>query len=239
MKELMMTEKENKELRITSVELVDIINQFRKAESESIGKEYKELQHKDFMKKIRKELEILKTLGLKDDEIFLTGSYIDKQNREKPCYSLNCQGVKYIMDSCRSRDKIAIAKVFNKISNGKEISICKNKPEYDFIGGVINSLKAFGIKKYVTQYIVNNDKGTNYRIDLYLPELNIAIEYDENNHNCYTYEQQEGRQKEIEDKLGCKFIRVSDRNNLFYNIGLVIREIGLYFNPRKELADVA
>ena len=45
--------------------------------------------------------------------------------------------------------------------------------------------------------------------------------------------------KEIEDKLGCKFIRVSDRNNLFYNIGLVIREIGLYFNPRKELADVA
>lgn len=70
MKELMMTEKENKELRITSVELVDIINQFRKAESESIGKEYKELQHKDFMKKIRKELEILKILGLKDDEIF-------------------------------------------------------------------------------------------------------------------------------------------------------------------------
>lgn len=43
MKELMITEKENKELRITSVELVDIINQFRKAESESIGKEYKEL----------------------------------------------------------------------------------------------------------------------------------------------------------------------------------------------------
>lgn len=56
MKELMMTEKENKELRITSVELVDIINQFRKAESESIGKEYKELQHKDFIEKLRKEL---------------------------------------------------------------------------------------------------------------------------------------------------------------------------------------
>ena len=55
----------------------------------------------------------------------------------------------------------------------------------------------------------------------------------------YTYEQQEGRQKEIEGKLGCKFIRVSDKNNLFYNIGLVIREIGLYSNPRKELADVS
>lgn len=127
MEELMMIEKENKELRITSVELVDIINQFRKAESETVGKEYKELKHKSFMEKIRKELEVLKTLGLKDDEIFLPKSYIDKQNQERPCYSLNSQGVKYIMDSCRSRDKIAIAKVFNKISNGKEISICKKQ----------------------------------------------------------------------------------------------------------------
>lgn len=31
-----------------------------------------------------------------------------------------------------------------------------------------------------------------------MPYFNIAIEYDENNHKNYTYEQQEGRQKEIE-----------------------------------------
>lgn len=29
-----------------------------------------------------------------------------------------------------------------------------------------------------------------YKIDYYLPSLNIAIEYDENKHKGYTYEQQ-------------------------------------------------
>lgn len=76
----LMIRKENEELRITSLELVDIINQFRKVESETIGKQYKELKHKDFMKKIRKELEVLKTLGLEDKGNFSPGSYIDKRN---------------------------------------------------------------------------------------------------------------------------------------------------------------
>jgi len=220
----LMIRKENEELRITSLELVDIINQFRKVESETIGKQYKELKHKDFMKKIRKELEVLKTLGLEDKGIEVE-SYIDKQNQERPCFSLNSQGLKYIMDTCRSRDKIAMAQIFNEMTNGREVSVCKNRPEHDFIDGLINSLKAFGIEEYKTQYVIKNDKGANYKIDLYLPELNIAIEYDENGHKNYTYEQQEGRQKEIEQELGCKFIRVSDKDNLFYNIGLVIKEI--------------
>lgn len=56
MGELMIIEKENKELRITSVELVDIINQFRKVESETVGKECKELKHKSFMEKNKKRI---------------------------------------------------------------------------------------------------------------------------------------------------------------------------------------
>ena len=43
---------------IKSTELVEIINSFRELEGKS------ELQHYDFMKKIRKEIETLKTLGL-------------------------------------------------------------------------------------------------------------------------------------------------------------------------------
>ena len=37
----------DKELRITSVELVDIINDFRKLESETTDRIYVKLQHKD------------------------------------------------------------------------------------------------------------------------------------------------------------------------------------------------
>ena len=58
--------------------------------------------------------------------------------------------------------------------------------------------------------------------------MNIAIEYDENGHANYTYEQHEGRQKEIENKLGCRFIRVTDNNSDEYNISLVIKEIFLF-----------
>lgn len=66
-----------------------------------------------------------------------------------------------------------------------------------------------------------------YRIDLYIESLNVAIEYDENDHKKYSYEQQEGRQKEIETKLNCKFIRVSDKESDLYNIGLIIKEMFL------------
>jgi very-short-patch-repair endonuclease len=64
-----------------------------------------------------------------------------------------------------------------------------------------------------------------YRIDYYIKDLNIAIEYDENEHKNYTYEQQELRQAEIEKELGCRFIRVSDKNSDEYNIGLIIKEL--------------
>lgn len=223
MKELTIFKNENRETRINSVELIEIINQFRQLESETTEKDYKELQHKSFMGKIRSELEVLKTLGLDYSKSFKESFYIDKQGKNRPCYSLNSQGLKFIIDSCRTRDKIPLSKIFNEISNCDEISICKNKPEYEFVDAIINSLKPFGIKKYETQYIVKSNERTNYRIDLYLPELNLAIEYDENEHNGYSYENQEGRQQEIENKLNCKFIRVSDRNNLFYNVGYVIK----------------
>ena len=64
-----------------------------------------------------------------------------------------------------------------------------------------------------------------FLIDYYISNLNIAIEYDENGHKNYSHEAQEGRQKKIEKELGCRFIRVSDKNSDEYNIGLVIKEI--------------
>lgn len=103
--------------------------------------------------------------------------------------------------------------------------IVESRNEIEFTNKLMSLLEPFGIKDFKPQYIVKNYKGTNYKIDLYIPSLNIAIEYDENNHRNYTYEQHEGRQKEIEDKLGCRFIRVSDKNSNEYNIGYVIKEM--------------
>lgn len=89
----------NKELRITSIELVDIINEFRILESESTGKKYVELQHKDFMKKIRKELEVLEALNLQDEGKISLVEYEDKKGEKRPCYSLNRDGMLQILNS--------------------------------------------------------------------------------------------------------------------------------------------
>ena len=95
----------------------------------------------------------------------------------------------------------------------------KPRKELEFLDKLKTSLIPFDIKG-INQYTV-----LNYRIDYYIPNLNIAIEYDENDHKNYSYEAQEGRQKEIEKELGCRFIRVSDKNSDEYNIGLVIKGI--------------
>lgn len=94
-----------------------------------------------------------------------------------------------------------------------------SRKEIEFLDQLEESLKPFNIKG-IRQYNV-----LSYRIDYYISSLNIAIEYDENNHKDYTYEQHDGRQKEIEKELNCKFIRVSDKNTNGYNIGLVIKEM--------------
>lgn len=99
------------------------------------------------------------------------------------------------------------------------INVVSTRKEIEFLDQLEESLKPFNIKGIKQYHILS------YRIDYYIPSLNIAIEYDENEHKNYTYEQHEGRQKEIEKVLGCRFIRVSDENTDNYNIGLVIKDI--------------
>ena len=105
------------------------------------------------------------------------------------------------------------------ISNKGIKTQIKTRKELEFLDKLKTSLIPFNIKG-INQYTV-----LNYRIDYYIPSLNIAIEYDENDHKNYSYKSQEVRQKEIEKELGCRFIRVSDKNSDEYNIGLVIKEM--------------
>ena len=97
--ELMGLVLSNGEMRITSIDTVDIINTFRKIESENGGKEYKELLHRDFMRKIRKELEVLESVGLGGGRNISLTEYKDKQGKTRPCYSLNRDGMLMMLNS--------------------------------------------------------------------------------------------------------------------------------------------
>ena len=103
--------------------------------------------------------------------------------------------------------------------NLKEKFVLTSRKEIEFIDQLEETLKPFNLIG-IRQYKINS-----YRIDYYIPSLNLAIEYDENDHQGYSYEAHEGRQKEIEDTLKCRFIRVTDNNTNNFNIGLVLKEL--------------
>lgn len=114
---------DDKELKISSVELVEVINQFRKLESQSMGKEYKELAHYDFYKKVTKETEALKSLGLGNGNIS-ESSYIDSQNKKQPCYSLNRDGMLQMLNSESALVRYKTIEYINKLEDKlKEVSV--------------------------------------------------------------------------------------------------------------------
>ena len=120
---------DSKELRITSVELVDIINQFREEEfnilkEKGLNKKdkYAELKHKNFIAKINKELETLKTLDLGGGQNILPTTYIDSQDKEQPCYTLNRDGMLQMLNSESAIVRAKTIDYINKLEqqlNGK------------------------------------------------------------------------------------------------------------------------
>ena len=108
---------ENGELKIKSTELVDIINDFRKVEAEAIGKTYTELAHYDFYKKIKKELDTLKSVGVSNDGNISEITYLDSKNRIQPCFELNRDGMLQMLNSESALVRYKTIEYINKLEN--------------------------------------------------------------------------------------------------------------------------
>ena len=63
-----------------------------------------------------------------------------------------------------------------------------------------------------------------YRVDLYLPTINIAVECDEGGHRFYQDDEEAARQQYIEQCLGCRFVRF-DPHRPGFNIASVAADI--------------
>lgn len=132
---------------------------------------------------------------------------------------LTLECAKIVVQKTRTEKAIKIFKILCTIDGKDFIAFEDKRPELLFIDKLENTLNPFNIKGH-RQYSI-----LSYRIDYYIKDLNIAIEYDENDHRSYTYERHELRQALIEKELGCKFIRVSDKYSDEYNIGLVFKNL--------------
>ena len=107
---------------------------------------------------------------------------------------------------------------FKKFGMLNDVTLHSRK-EIEFIDKLERALLAFNVTGKKQHNILD------YKIDYYIPSLNVAIEYDENGHKDYTYEAHELRQELIQKELGCRFIRVTDNKDDEFNIGLVIKEL--------------
>lgn len=112
-----------KEVRINSVELVDLINDFREIESEMTGSKLIILKHDDFMKKINKELKVLKSIDFSLRNIS-ESEYMNSRGKTYPCYSLNRDGMLQMLNSESTLVRAKTIEYINKLE--KELS--KPKP---------------------------------------------------------------------------------------------------------------
>lgn len=128
-------------------------------------------------------------------------------------------GVIELISKCNKVTRKKKDKLLRVLFPNKEVVGVTSRKEIEFIDQLEETLKPFNLIG-IRQYKINS-----YKIDYYIPSLNLAIEYDENDHKSYSYEAHEGRQKEIEDTLKCRFIRVTDDNTNNFNIGLVLKEM--------------
>lgn len=173
-------------------------------------------------------IEVLINLNIDVNEYFIKSSYKDAKGETRKCYECTKKGCELICQKSTGKKGYLLANKLQKLFPSEKDSMSLlyvDRPEITFINDLEEALKPFNIRG-IRQYSI-----LSYRIDYYIPSLKIAIEYDENDHKNYSYEAHEGRQQEIEKKLGCRFIRVSDKNTNSYNIGLIIKNI---FNIKTE-----
>lgn len=180
-------------------------------------------RHGDLLEKIDKINKLLQTLKDNFQKYWTEGTF-ENRGKQYRAFQVTKKGCELLIQKTTGKKGFLLAHKLDELFPNETNSIIIaeiDRKEIEFLDNLEDALESFNIKG-LRQYPVMDNK---YRIDYYIPSLNIAIEYDEDGHRNYSHEKHEGRQKEIEDLLKCRFIRVSDDNTDSYNIGFVIKNI--------------
>jgi len=94
--------------------------------------------------------------------------------------------------------------------------VLESRREIEFIHKFKRVLMPFGWEMETQKRVKN------YMVDMYFPDFNIVVEFDENGHNSYNKDDEKKREKVIKKELGCTIIRVDDRDDDLFNIGYIL-----------------
>ena len=98
-------------------------------------------------------------------------------------------------------------------------------PETDTINSIVKILDC----KYIKEYKIEK-----YRVDLYIPEYDLVIECDENDHKYRDIEYEKDRENYIQDKLKCILIRYDPYSKNF-DIFNIIKQINTIIKIQEEM----
>lgn len=107
-----MNELMNNEIRMNHVELCELINKLRVEEG---GK--KVLDKSDFLKKIKKEVNTMKTLGLNTDGNFSLSEYRDKSRKRNTTFLMNRNAILQMASSESVYVRVKIIEYINALEN--------------------------------------------------------------------------------------------------------------------------
>ena len=181
-------------------------------------------KHSNVLKKIHQNKE------LSTEPIFelCESYYVDKNGQKRPVYTMNNIGAMYLMLlfnngiakelRCELVSRLKEKDIKIELTNGIKFERKENR----FREQLKETLSPLNIKIETQKSIY----GGKYRIDFYLPEFNLAIEYDEQQHNNDIHRTKDKqREEEIKNELHCDFIRLDYKETDAYNVGLVLKKI--------------
>lgn len=128
----------------------------------------------------------------------------------------------YIADNGKANVQFQIDDVgVGIITNKFKYNVRSARFEHKYLNEIKDFLDEMNIK-YILQYPVDN-----YRIDLYIPLYNIAIEIDEEEHK-YKKDYDTIRQIYIEKQIHCKFIRINEGESCGSVIARIVKESKMF-----------
>lgn len=133
----------------------------------------------------------------------------------------------YIASNGKRNPKYIIDNVGKEILDNKfKYNTRSARFEYKFENELRDCVQEIGYE-VLTQYSVCKNK---YRIDFYIPEIKLAIEYDEDTHR-FKNQLDKNRQEEISDTIDCSFIRIKEDCSIGKALGIIYTYI-LNYNKK-------
>lgn len=166
-----------------------------------------------------RDIENLTAKNSDNKNYFCKTTYINSRGREYPFYHMTKEGFLLLTSSFRgTKAQEAKAKILTETDMIPPA--LPERKELEFVDILKETMKPLGLTIETQKVFPKLD----FRVDVFIPELNLAIEYDEKEH-IYKIEKDKQRQALIQARTGIEFLGVSEDVSHLENVGIVFAGI--------------